>query len=464
MERTIILLSLVTTTIIARAQVEFTKLTSWKAVLGHAKKENKYIFIDGYATWCGPCKMMDDTIYSLKGVGELMNEKFISVKVQTDQNATDDEFVRAWYNDAARLTKKYQLNILPSLVFLSPDGEVLHSAVGFQNAYHFAGLIRYVTCPEAKQNKKLLEGYLHGKKNYPGLPKLIQGVRSLRNDSLAREMVKDYVKNHLNHQTDRSKILTKENTELAQQYIDMLSSKDKLIIELNKERDSKKTDSLINSPTVTVRLLSYVAEKEELEERLCRNEEVINRKPDWNQLETVIHKKYPAIDVKVLLMDYCLSEINMLDRRGFYFRVENWQEINKFYQPLMVDAVAKDNLDGINNYCWYTYACLVNDKSSLEAASKWMDTCLTIATQKMSKFLPIYWDTKSVIEYKLGDRQKAIEGQEMALKFVQGDNLANNRDKNFRCKGIYAIIGQMKRGEKVHTDEVTYPKDWKLLE
>ena len=39
------------------AQTSFQELTLEKA-LEQAKVENKYVFIDCYTSWCGPCKMM----------------------------------------------------------------------------------------------------------------------------------------------------------------------------------------------------------------------------------------------------------------------------------------------------------------------------------------------------------------------------------------------------------------------
>lgn len=31
---------------------------TWAEALAKSKAENKLIFLDAYATWCGPCKMM----------------------------------------------------------------------------------------------------------------------------------------------------------------------------------------------------------------------------------------------------------------------------------------------------------------------------------------------------------------------------------------------------------------------
>jgi thiol:disulfide interchange protein len=37
--------------------IQFVHNLSWQEILQKARAENKYVFVDCYATWCGPCKM-----------------------------------------------------------------------------------------------------------------------------------------------------------------------------------------------------------------------------------------------------------------------------------------------------------------------------------------------------------------------------------------------------------------------
>src|SRR4051812_34660552 len=57
---------------------------NWQQVLKKAKKEKKYIFVDCFTTWCGPCKKMDKVVYTNDSLGDFLNAKFISVKLQMD--------------------------------------------------------------------------------------------------------------------------------------------------------------------------------------------------------------------------------------------------------------------------------------------------------------------------------------------------------------------------------------------
>src|ERR1700734_605902 len=79
--------------------VHFEHGISWTAVKAKARAENKYIFMDCFTTWCGPCRYMSTTIFPQKESGDYMNDKFVSVAVQLDTTARDADDVKAWYAD-----------------------------------------------------------------------------------------------------------------------------------------------------------------------------------------------------------------------------------------------------------------------------------------------------------------------------------------------------------------------------
>ncbi len=64
--------------------MHFAQGMSWQQILAKAKKENKYIFVDCYTTWCGPCKFMAKNIFPLKETGDAVNPHYICVGIQID--------------------------------------------------------------------------------------------------------------------------------------------------------------------------------------------------------------------------------------------------------------------------------------------------------------------------------------------------------------------------------------------
>ncbi|NBA85019.1 thioredoxin fold domain-containing protein [Emticicia sp. CRIBPO] len=85
----------------------------FETVLEQAKKQNKLIFVDVYTVWCGPCKYMDEKVFTAPSVIEKFNRDLIPFKV----NAEDA--------DGVAFASKYKVNAYPTFLFLKPNGEVL---------------------------------------------------------------------------------------------------------------------------------------------------------------------------------------------------------------------------------------------------------------------------------------------------------------------------------------------------
>jgi thiol:disulfide interchange protein len=80
--------------------VNWSEHLSWTEVKSRAASEHKYIFVDCFATWCGPCKAKDNNVYPLKSVADILSEKFICYKIQIDSIKNDNEIVRSHYPDS----------------------------------------------------------------------------------------------------------------------------------------------------------------------------------------------------------------------------------------------------------------------------------------------------------------------------------------------------------------------------
>ncbi len=94
---------------------------SFEELLAKAKKENKILFIDAYAEWCGPCKKMAMYVFPDTSVGEFYNANFINAKIDME------------YDEGITIAENYDVVAYPSLLFIDGNGELLHRIVGFQN-------------------------------------------------------------------------------------------------------------------------------------------------------------------------------------------------------------------------------------------------------------------------------------------------------------------------------------------
>lgn len=94
----------------------------WAQALTQAKVENKPVLLDIYATWCGPCKMLKTSTFADKDAGDYYNQHFINVALDGEQP------------EGEQLAQKFQIRGYPTLIFLSPEGQVLHKSAGYIDA------------------------------------------------------------------------------------------------------------------------------------------------------------------------------------------------------------------------------------------------------------------------------------------------------------------------------------------
>ncbi|MBA3612797.1 MAG: thioredoxin domain-containing protein [Nitrospirales bacterium] len=81
---------------------------------GRAQAEDKLIILDLTAVWCHACHVMDQTTYANPRIAQLLNAKFIPVRVDTDQRPD--------------LDARYRAGGWPTINVLLPTGEILFQA------------------------------------------------------------------------------------------------------------------------------------------------------------------------------------------------------------------------------------------------------------------------------------------------------------------------------------------------
>ena len=92
------------------AQTNFRPLTLDQAV-EQAKKENKLVFVDFYTDWCGPCRVMANTVFPQKKVGDYFNARFVCIKLNAEKEGKED-------------AATYQVKAYPTFLVLDTDKKV----------------------------------------------------------------------------------------------------------------------------------------------------------------------------------------------------------------------------------------------------------------------------------------------------------------------------------------------------
>jgi thiol-disulfide isomerase/thioredoxin len=168
---------------VTTAQVEFIEVVTEEDMEGAERKgqeEGKMLFVDVYATWCGPCKMMDRDVYSDQEVGRFMNGHFINVRMDGE----------------TPFGRKYSaangLQGFPSMFVFSSTGERVGQIVGFRPAGELLTTLGGMVENFAAVRKYRIDhqqGTLQ-MSDYPGYIKALQGM-GMENE--AEELAAEYI-------------------------------------------------------------------------------------------------------------------------------------------------------------------------------------------------------------------------------------------------------------------------------
>ena len=92
---------------------------SWQDALKKAEEEGKMIFLDAYASWCGPCKIMAKYTFTDDKVGHFFNERFINYKMDMEKDP-----------EGPRLSRKFDLQNYPTVYILDINEKIVSVEVG----------------------------------------------------------------------------------------------------------------------------------------------------------------------------------------------------------------------------------------------------------------------------------------------------------------------------------------------
>src|SRR6185437_2908503 len=367
--------------------IAFCQLTSWDAIATRAASEHKLIFIDCYATWCGPCKVMDKKVYTSDSVGLFMEEHFISVKIQMDSNANDGDNVREKYPIARILQKRYSVSAYPSFLFLSPDGSIVHEAIGAKNIGDFIGIAK-AALDSSKQYFTLRKRYEKGMLKDVDLPYLACYSKALDFDSFGLKVASDY-ENHL----PANSLWTMENLQVINNFPELMHCNEQLFNSFFRNR--KLIDSIVHSADFAeskIRSVIYSdIVKRAIDKALQGHDE-----PKWDSIGKSIISNYGRE----------FADENLLKGRVTYYEATKmWQ---KYATYLVVSGKHYDyehctpclGAFMVVNNTAFTVFEYSNKRKELTTALAWANHALSMNTS----LTPDAVDTKANLLYKLGKK------------------------------------------------------------
>lgn len=386
MKKNLILLALIFIFILpTMAQVEFIS-GGWNEALDEAKKSNKYIFVDAFTDWCYWCKEMDKRTFPDKQVGDLMNAKFVPVKIDMEK-----EF-------GVNLAMKYRVASFPTFLVFNPQGHLVYRIQGFSEAEMFLASLNKSLEPQFKDGFKGVSEKIT--LTYPDFY-----VSSFKGNTTGKVIKADSVQvvKYLDAQDDlfsevNWSVLTRFKKYNAKFHQHILDNK----VKLSELYGDQEVSGVVEA-IVSLRFSESIKRADEAE---------------FNKSLALIDK----------YMDDNTGKIKYLYRIKFYSETEQWIKMDKMIQE-GINTFGYEEFD-INGLAWTIYE-KCNEPSVVKDAISWMK----VLVEKKPSY-PVF-DTYAALFLK--DKQYA-----MAEKYA-GIAIEAGKKDNLDVKDTETLLEKIKK-------------------
>ncbi|WP_448103445.1 DUF255 domain-containing protein [Pedobacter panaciterrae] len=372
-----------------RKGIKFEHGLSWEQVKTKAKAENKYIFMDVFATWCGPCKAMDEKVYPNERLGNFVNDEFISIKVQADTSKLDNDETKSWYADAKRILVDNKVNGLPTFLFFSSTGKLVDRGIGYKDINGLLELAGNAINPK-KQYYTQVEKYRRKKLDFNDMPSLAKTAKSFNQNELANIVAEDYIDHYL-LKLREDKLFTKDNLTFISDFMGNTKTNRFKFFFKNQE----KVDGILGE------------NKSAYSIRTAINQDYIpdyktwtSSPPDWDSVEKTVTKTFGH-----------LGQEMVWGKRMIYAQDnKQWEALGKYYQLYFEKVLRRPEYD-INHVSWDVFLH-VKDPKVLEFTIEVMRYALDV----YYTYNPGAVDTYANLLHKVGRTREAIEWEEKAAQ------------------------------------------------
>lgn len=367
MKKITLIISFLAAVVSVQAQgIEFFKGT-WEEAVAEAKKQDKLIFVDAFASWCGPCKAMARNVFPDEQVGQYYNANFINIQWDMEKDP-----------EGVKFRKKYPVSAFPTLYYIDYTGEVVQNIRGAQQIDKFIELGRNALAKVDRSGLFAAE-YEKGNRDPELVLNYVKALNKAGKPSLA--ITNDYLR-------DQQDLTSDTNL--------------RIILEGTAEADSRVFDLLIENRKAIAKLAS----EDEIQHKILGACQATAQKAisfqSQDLLETaksLMKKHYPAEAADFAIeadMDFALDQ---RDAKTFLAASKDYMSKVADHKPAeyvrlsnvimatfprdnravkQAEDFAREAAERSNAYeFYYTYAQLLNklgkNKEALDAANKALD-------------------------------------------------------------------------------------------
>jgi thiol-disulfide isomerase/thioredoxin len=345
--------------------IQFSKGT-WKELKAMAAKENKLIFMDAYAEWCGPCKKMAKDVFTLKEVGDHFNTRFINVKMDMEKG------------EGIGLSGDFGIQAYPTLLFINSDGKVVHRAVGYHTPDLLINLAEAANDP-SRNAGTITDRYEKGDRS----PELLRNLAQTRYDA----MDGTYVKIAEEYLATQKEWGTDTNLEF--------------IFNMVNDLDSKMADYLLDRKKLFEDKFGKEAVVAKVDEIVQNTINQAETEADLKKVEDLYAKTYPER----------AGQMSGQLKMGYYAQREDWKNFARITEEQFKKYPPKDWME-LNEMAWIIYETS-DGKDELKYALGWAKQSVKMDTNYANT------DTVASLYYKLGKKRKALKNANKAIKLAK---------------------------------------------
>jgi thiol-disulfide isomerase/thioredoxin len=341
----------------------------WSELLAQAASQNKMIFLDAYTSWCGPCKWMAANMFTNDTIADYYNKTFICAHFDMEKG------------EGVQLAQTYQVRAYPTLLFISPKGEMVHKRVGApQKVQDYLDMGNIALTPG--------EGFNAYEKQFQAGnrdPKFI--MKYLDRLQGAYMPINEPLKIYFASQKETD-LLTRANWEMIYLYVsDMDSPQFDYLMKHQKEYEKLYTKDSVDTKIFTV----YVQALASLSRSRSFTEE------SYNQLKQKIKASGYSGAGKVIFA----GDLNLYQMKS---------EMDKFIDLAYsgLDTYYGNDYMMLNRMAWNFFQVSTEPKY-LEKASGWAKKSIELNSTAENN------DTYANLQFKLGNKAEAVKYGKTAL-------------------------------------------------
>jgi thioredoxin-related protein len=368
-------------------EIEFQKGTFSEA-LKLAAENKKLIFIDAYTTWCGPCKAMAKNIFTKDEVAKFYNSNFICLKIDMEKGEGLD------------IAKKYEVQVYPTYLFISSEGEKVHQVCGSKSAELFIADGQNALNPETQ------------------LKQLKNEFESGRNDFNFNRM---YAHALSNANMEATEIIN--GLAASDQASELINEQDFELLSNNSAIDSKAFQFIMLNKPKYMEIVGNEKVKQFIEGSFLTEAHTAGKKVDFEKLTNAQNalQQYDLENIKELML-----------RMNYIYATASKKNIMEAAQPYIEIFKMKDAAE-LNNIAWTIFENYT-DRENLLKATEWA----RLSTELEKDYANM--DTYANLLHKIGKDKEAIQ--------VAKESISLGKEKDIDTSETEALLKKIESKQK----------------